>query len=131
MQRSRNAGPLQGLNRSLKFLLLMKISFILLMTVCLQVSARGYSQEKFSFHLKQVGAHEIFIAIQHESSYRFFYNNDYLKQLGKVDLDVTDASLSSILDQVLGRKFAYTIKDGRKVIITPVKIMTADMVDTA
>src|ERR1700743_3496331 len=130
MQKSRKAAPLPGLNRCLKFLLVMKLSVILLLT-CLQVSARGYSQETFSFHLKQVGAHEIFNAIQHESIYRFFYNNDYLKQLGKVDLDVTDASLSSILDQVLGRKFAYTIKDGRKVIITPVKIMTADMVDTA
>jgi TonB-linked SusC/RagA family outer membrane protein len=108
----------------------MKLSVILLLT-CLQVSARSYSQETFSFHLKQVGAHEIFVAIQHESNYRFFYNNDYLKELGKVDLDVTDASLSSILDRILGRKFAYTIKDGRKVIITPSNSLNAEAADTA
>src|SRR5260221_3585611 len=105
----------------LKFLLQMKIGFCLFMAVCLQVSAHGYSQDKFSFHVRQVGAHEIFNAIQQESKYRFFYNNDYLRQLGKVDLDVTDASLTNILDQVLGGKFGYTIRDGRKVIITPVK----------
>jgi TonB-linked SusC/RagA family outer membrane protein len=100
---------------------MVKICFALLMTLCLQVSAHGYSQEKFSFHVRQVGAHEIFNAIQKESKYRFFYNNDYLRQLGKVDLDVTDAPLASILDQVLAGKFGYTIRDGRKVIITPVK----------
>src|SRR5258708_8577467 len=105
----------------LKFLLQMKIGFCLFMAVCLQVSAHGYSQDKFSFHVRQVGAHEIFNAIKQESKYRFFYNNDYLRQLGKVDLDVTDASLTNILDQVLGGKFGYTIRDGRKVIITPVK----------
>src|ERR1700754_4400248 len=100
---------------------MLKICFALLMTLCLQVSAHGYSQEKFSFHVRQVGAHEIFNVIQQESKYRFFYNNDYLRQLGKVDLDVTDASLASILDQVLAGKFGYTIRDGRKVIITPLK----------
>jgi len=100
---------------------MVKICFALLMTLCLQVSAHGYSQEKFSFHVRQVGAHEIFNAIQQESKYRFFYNNDYLRQLGKVDLDVTDVPLASILDQVLAGKFGYTIRDGRKVIITPVK----------
>jgi len=100
---------------------MVKICFALLMTLCLQVSAHGYSQEKFSFHVRQVGANEIFNAIQKESKYRFFYNNDYLRQLGKVDLDVTDAPLASILDQVLAGKFGYTIRDGRKVIITPVK----------
>ncbi|HEY6899875.1 MAG TPA: SusC/RagA family TonB-linked outer membrane protein, partial [Puia sp.] len=99
----------------------MKMSFSLLMAFCLQVSAHGYSQDKFSFHVKQVGAHEIFNAIQKESKYRFFYNNDYLRQLGKIDLDVTDASLSSILDRVLAGKFGYTIQDGRKVIITPTR----------
>ncbi|HEY4291194.1 MAG TPA: TonB-dependent receptor [Puia sp.] len=100
---------------------MVKICFALLMTLCLQVSAHGYSQEKFSFHVRQVGAHEIFNAIQQESKYRFFYNNDYLRQLGKVDLDVTDVPLARILDQVLAGKFGYTIRDGRKVIITPVK----------
>jgi len=100
---------------------MVRVCFALLMAVCLQVSAHGYSQETFSFHVKQVGAHEIFNAIQKESKYRFFYNNDYLRQLGKVDLDVTDASLSSILDRVLAGKFGYTIKDGHKVIITPQK----------
>src|SRR6201991_249090 len=123
MLKSRNAGPLAGRTRCLKFLLLMKITFILLMAACLQVSAKGYSQEKFSFHVKQVGAHEIFTAIQQESKYRFFYNNDYLMQLGKIDLDVTDVPLASVLDRVLAGKFGYTIRDGRKVIITPVKSM--------
>lgn len=60
----------------------------------------------------------IFSTIQKQSHYKFFYNNDYLKGLGKVDLDVTDAPLASILEKVLGARFTYTIGQ-RKVIISP------------
>ena len=103
-----------------KLLLLMKVSLMLLMAACFQVSARGYSQETFSLHFHHAEAHEIFKTIQRESRYLFFYNNDYLKELGKVDLDVTDAPLTSILNTVLGKKFTYEITEQNKVIISPV-----------
>src|ERR1700759_113642 len=102
MKKSRKARPFGGLSPCLKFLLLMKVSLFLVLVACLQVSANGYSQETFSLHFRQADVPAIFNTIQKESKYKFFYNNDYLKELGKVDLDVTDAPLASILRMVLG-----------------------------
>lgn len=104
----------------LKCLLLMKVSLVLAMAACLQVSARGYSQETFSLHFRHTEVHQILKTIQKESNYLFYYNDDYLKELGKVDLDVTDSPLNSILNMVLGNKFTYAITDQHKVIISPV-----------
>ena len=100
------------------------------MAACLQVSARGYSQQTFSLHFRQAEASEIFNTIQKESKYKFFYNNDYIKLLGRVDLDVTDAPLTSILRTVLGGKFTYTIAGQRKVIISPVAVIAGGIADT-
>src|SRR6201996_6817519 len=118
MKKSRKGKPFGGISPCLKFLLLMKVSLFLVLIACLQVSARGYSQETFSLHFKQAEVPLIFSTIQKQSHYKFFYNNDYLKGLGKIDLDVTDAPLTSILEKVLGAKFTYTIGQ-RKVIISP------------
>jgi TonB-linked SusC/RagA family outer membrane protein len=99
----------------------MKLSVLVVLAACLQVSARGYSQETFSLHFRQADASEIFNTIQKESKYKFFYNNDYVKALGKVDLDVTDAPLTNILQMVLRDKFTYKIGE-RRVIISPAAI---------
>jgi TonB-dependent starch-binding outer membrane protein SusC len=96
----------------------MKLSVLVVLAACLQVSAKGYSQETFSLHFRQADVSSIFSTIQKESHYKFFYNNDYLRELGKVDLDVTDAPLTNILQMVLRDKFTYKIGE-RKVIISP------------
>jgi TonB-linked SusC/RagA family outer membrane protein len=109
----------KALPECLKFLLLMKVSFLLILVTCLQVSARSYSQEKFSLHFKKVEVPKIFNSIQKISKYRFFYNNGYINKLGKVNIDVTDAELENVLNIVLGNKFSYTINDQQMVIISP------------
>lgn len=98
----------------------MKLGLVLAVTACMQVSAKGYSQETFSLHFRNTQVDQIFKVIQKESSYLFFYNDDYLKSLGRVNLDVTNTPLNSILDQVLAGRFTYAITDQHKVIISPV-----------
>ncbi len=120
MKKSNKAKAFKALPACLKFLLLMKLSFLLTFVTCLQVSARTYSQEKFNLHYKQVEVPKIFNTIQKQSQYRFFYNNGYINKLGKVDIDVTNAELENVLNIVLGNKFKYTINDQQMVIISPV-----------
>lgn len=98
----------------------MKLGLVLAVAACMQVSAKGYSQETFSLHFRNTQVDQIFKVIQKESSYLFFYNDDYLKTLGRVNLDVTNSPLNSILDQVLAGKFTYAITEQHKVIISPV-----------
>ncbi|TDW97423.1 SusC/RagA family TonB-linked outer membrane protein [Dinghuibacter silviterrae] len=104
----------------LKRFLLMKVCLLIALAVCFQVSAKGYSQETFSLHFRHAEVHEIFNVIQKESNYLFYYNDDYLKMLGRVNLDVTNTPLNSILNTLLGNKFTYAITDQHKVIISPV-----------
>lgn len=98
----------------------MKLGLVLAVAACMQVSAKGYSQETFSLHFRNTQVGQIFKVIQKESSYLFFYNDDYLRSLGRVNLDVTNTPLNSILDQVLAGRFTYAITDQHKVIISPV-----------
>src|SRR5882757_479342 len=98
MKKSLEGGAFRSYSPGLKFLLLMKLSFGILLITCMQVSANAYSQEKFSLHFKQAEVAKILTAIQDQSSYRFFYNNGYINKLGKIDLEVTDALLPDILN---------------------------------
>lgn len=106
----------------LKFLLLMKLSFVLVFVTCLQVAGRGYSQDNFNLHYKQVAVSKILNTMQAESKYRFFYNNGYMDQLGKVDIEVDNASLEQVLRILLGKQLNYTITNQNKVIISPVGV---------
>ncbi len=100
----------------------MKVSFFIVLVTCLQVSAKTYSQEKFSLHFKQAEVAKIFNAIQKQSKYRFFYNNGYIDKLGRVDLNVKNTELESILKIILGKKFSYTINNEESVIISPTNV---------
>jgi TonB-linked SusC/RagA family outer membrane protein len=119
MKKSKTAGAFGLPLPLLKFLLLMKVSFAIMLITCLQVSATGYSQGEISLNYKKVEVSKILTAIQKESSYRFFYNNGLLNQLGKVDIRVNKASLPEVLNILLGDKFKFTITDKKLVIISP------------
>jgi len=119
MKKSKTAGVCGLPLPLLKFLLLMKVSFAIVLITCMQVSARGYSQDEFSLNYKRVEVSKILNAMQKESPYRFFYNNGYMNQLGKVDIQVSKASLTDVLGILLGTKFNYTITDKNLVIISP------------
>jgi TonB-linked SusC/RagA family outer membrane protein len=105
--------------RVVKFLLVMKLSALLMLTCCLQVSADVYSQKRFTLRFEQAGIDKIFARIQKESEYKFFYNYGYIRQLGKIDLQVSDATLPEILDRVLNNKLDYRILDRNRVVISP------------
>src|SRR5260221_10467425 len=111
MKKSKTAGAF-GLPLPLfKFLLLMNACFAIMLITCLQVSANSYSQGEISLNYKKVEVSKILTAIQKESSYRFFYNNGLLSQLGKVDIQVSKASLPEVLNILLGTRFNFTITD--------------------
>src|ERR1700759_5609743 len=56
-----------------KYLLLLKLTAFFLLIACMQVSARGYSQDKMSISLRDVKLKYAISYIQHNSKYRFIY----------------------------------------------------------
>ena len=72
----------------------------------------GYSQGKQeTFNVKSGTIESIFKQIKKQSQYEFFYNTSILDAKKSVDLTSTSGTLEEILDQVLGDKYVYTIKD--------------------
>ena len=81
----------------------MKISFLLLLVACLQVSAKSYSQDDVSLtlHYKHIKLKNALTIISRKANYRFLYSEDLLPVNKKVNLNVDDEPLSSILTRLL------------------------------
>jgi light-regulated signal transduction histidine kinase (bacteriophytochrome) len=67
--------------------------------------------------LKQTEVSSILTKIQKQSDYRFFYNYASIKKLGKVDLDVKDATIEQLLAAIIDDKLPYKMNDDHVVII--------------
>ncbi|HEY9195659.1 MAG TPA: TonB-dependent receptor plug domain-containing protein, partial [Mucilaginibacter sp.] len=117
MKKTRRVFPLRGAPVCLKVILLMKAVFLLVLVTCVQVSAKVYSQQKFTLSLKQAEVSSILTKIQKQSDYRFFYNYTSIKKLGKVDLDVKDATIDELLAVIIDDKLSYKMNDDHVVII--------------
>jgi TonB-dependent starch-binding outer membrane protein SusC len=107
----------------------MKITVLLLLIPFLQVSAKGYGQEKFSLNLEQVEAAKVFMNIQKKSEYRFFYLQDDIKKLGRININVTNATLPEIMQIVLGKALAYKIVSNYLVVISPNNAALENQID--
>ncbi|WP_419788924.1 TonB-dependent receptor [Mucilaginibacter sp. FT3.2] len=118
MKKTRRAFAIPGAPVCLKVILLMKAVFFLILVTCMQVSADVYSQQKFTLNIKQTDVSTILTKIQKQSDYRFFYNYAALKKLGKVDLDVTNASIEQVLSSLMDNKLPYKMADDHVVIIS-------------
>src|SRR5580704_6831342 len=80
-----------------KTLLIMKITTILLLATCLQVTAKeGYSQ-KITLTQNNVSLKAIFKEIEHQSDYQFFYKEKLLKETKNVNIKVVNASIEEVL----------------------------------
>jgi TonB-linked SusC/RagA family outer membrane protein len=117
MKKTRRVFPLRGAPVCLKVILLMKAVFLLVMVTCVQVSAKVYSQQKFTLNLKQAEVSSVLTKIQKQSDYRFFYNYASVKKLGRVDVDVKDATIDELLAVIIDDKLSYKMSDDHVVII--------------
>jgi TonB-linked SusC/RagA family outer membrane protein len=129
MKKTRRAFAIPGNPLCLKVVLLMKAVFFIILVSCMQVSASVYSQQKFTLSIRQTEVSTILTKIQKQSDYKFFYNYAALKKLGKVDLDVKDASIEQVLSSLMDNKLPYKMADDHVVIIsTPENANSALMV---
>lgn len=87
----------------------MKITAILLLAACLQVSATGYSQ-KVTLSKKNAPLEKIFRAIKVQTGYSFFFDESLLRNASNVTIEVTQMPLSDVLDLCFkDQSFTYSI----------------------
>lgn len=99
-----------------KTLLVMKLTAIMMIAACLQVSAKGHAQH-VTLRLKNAPLKKVFLELKKQTSYDFWYENKLLQHAKNVDIAVSNASLEDVLkicfkDQPL----TYEISDNTIVI---------------
>jgi TonB-linked SusC/RagA family outer membrane protein len=89
--------------------IVMKLTAILLLVGCLQLSARGISQT-ITLSVKDADLQTVFTAIEKQTDYVFFVNKELLQKARKVTFKVSSASLQQVLDLcVKDQPFTYLI----------------------
>ena len=82
---------------TIKTLLVMKLTALLLIVACLQVSAKGNAQN-ISISQRNTTLEKVFKEIHRKTGYQFFYQDELLQQAKKFDINVKNASIELVLE---------------------------------
>lgn len=98
---------------------IMKITVVILLCACLQICARGYTQQPVTLDLKQATLVEAFRQIRQQTGYNFFYQSEWLKKAHRVSIRVRDVPLAQALDSCFKEQpVTYSIT-GTSIVLTP------------
>jgi hypothetical protein len=101
-----------------QMLRVMKLTAVILLAACLQVSANGYSQ-KVTLNMQNVTFEKVFKEIKRQTGFLFLYNNLELKKVGKISVSVKDEDIEVVLTKCLSYTgFTYKIVD-RTIVLNP------------
>lgn len=84
-------------------LLVMKITTFLLLVGVLQVSARGFGQNKLSLRYRNAEIAGILINIEKQTNYRFLYNNQLPGIRQKVTINLENVDIRQALDNLFSQ----------------------------
>jgi len=101
-----------------KILQVMKITAVLLLTACLQVSASGYSQN-ITLSVKDAPLEKVFGEVKKQTGYSFVYTRELLQYTTSVSLEVKNVPLEKVLENCFkGQPLTYVIEK-KFIIIKP------------
>ncbi|HEX7905740.1 MAG TPA: TonB-dependent receptor [Chitinophagaceae bacterium] len=96
----------------------MKLLIALLLIACLQVSAKGWSQERITLKMTEAEIKKVLFAIEKRSDYRFLFSEESIKGKPRVNVDVVEAPLNEILDRILANTgVSYKILGSNLVVL--------------
>lgn len=101
-----------------KYLRIMKLTFVLIFCGLMSFASVTYSQStRLTFESKNATIESVFKQIEELSAFKFAYNSTQLDISRKINISAENQSIESILNEILGTGFKYTIID-RYIIIT-------------
>ncbi|MES2646989.1 MAG: TonB-dependent receptor [Bacteroidota bacterium] len=96
----------------------MKFTILLLLIGSMHVYADGFSQSKISLRLQQADLKRALILIEKQSNVRFLYNQNVLKNVGKVSVEANNEALVKVLNDLLeGTGISYKILEDDLVVL--------------
>lgn len=84
----------------LKIFRIMKIAAVIILATCLQVSAKGFSQNRISLTLNAVDVKKALSLIEKKSTFRFLYNQSLVSDLEKVNVTANNEEVTDVLDKI-------------------------------
>ncbi|MGV8091569.1 MAG: SusC/RagA family TonB-linked outer membrane protein [Mangrovibacterium sp.] len=94
-----------------KIYLVMKLTWLLILIICLHATASVWSQtNNISLRKNNTSLQELFNTIEDQSGYRFFYNNDEVDVSHKVTVNTSGQSIGEILTQAF-KGLPYTFRE--------------------
>lgn len=93
-----------------KTLLVMKITSFLLLAAVLQVSARGFSQDKITITAKGATLESVLKDIRRQTGFQYLFVDQLAEGVHPIDISVRNASLDQVLDSCFsGQPYTYEI----------------------
>src|SRR5690606_36554479 len=83
-----------------RFLKIMKLSLLVPLLSISSVFAESKAQN-LTLNLRNVKLEEVFSSVSKQSNYKFFYNDNILKEVPMVSIQVKNANIRDVMDQVL------------------------------
>jgi len=106
-----------------QIILKMKLTAAVLLIACLQVSASGFAQ-KITISRHNAPVEQVLKEIKKQTGYLFFYNQEWIKQVKAVDIDVKQASIDEVLKICFyNQPVNYSIVD-RTIILSKKELFT-------
>jgi TonB-linked SusC/RagA family outer membrane protein len=101
---------------ALKPLLVMKLTAMILMITCIQVSANGYAQN-INLSVKNAPLIKVFNLIEKQTDFVFFFDYSLLEKAKKITIRASNSKLKDVLDSCFhDQPFGYDIVDKTIVI---------------
>lgn len=121
--------PCKGGRMQRKLLLIMRLTAILTLVFTLNLSAKSFSQS-VTIKGKHLPLYDVFNSISRQTGYEFIYDENLLRKAAPVNLNMTQASLTDVLNACLNSKlFNYSIVD-KTIVISP-KAATTNLTTVA
>lgn len=106
----------------IKFTRIMKLTMALIFFACMHVAATGHTQQNVTLNLKSVNLRNALITIEKKSDYRFLFNEALLKHKSKIDIQVVDAPVTAVLNQIFENTgISYKILNNKLVVLKDAK----------
>ncbi len=104
-----------------KGLLIMRLSLLLIVLGVLQSAASVYAQNwRFSLNEKNISIKEVLVRIEHQSEFRFFYEEEKLNVDNKFNVKIENSTITEVLDQLFKEAgVEYKVLDNNFIVLKP------------
>jgi TonB-linked SusC/RagA family outer membrane protein len=110
-----------------KFYLVMKLTTFLLLVACLQISAKGFSQQ-ITLKERNAPLKKVLREIARQAGISIVYDESLLAKTSRVNIDIKDMPVKQAMDMLLLNQPVSFSMEGQKIVIQP---MPADIKPTA